>query len=156
MKFIWVCFYSLIILLSSCSFATKGDYIGKYHNPGKAFLVLDIQNDFTSQNAKMPVDSAQAEIMIKNVNEILNQSSQMNTIVIYIGNEFEKGNFIANYFRNYAAIKGSPGAELDKRLKVINNNYFSKDEPDAFSSEKLNEFLIANQVDELYICGVFA
>ena len=155
-KSIWILLFSLIITLSSCSFATKGDFIGKYKNPKKALLVMDIQNDFTSPNAKMPVDSIQATDMIKNINSILEQSEHHNYLVVYIRNEFGKGNFIANIFRNYAAIKGSPGAEFDKRLKVINNNYFSKDEPDAFSSEKLNEFLTANQVDELYICGVFA
>ncbi|MCX6155350.1 MAG: cysteine hydrolase [Candidatus Kapabacteria bacterium] len=143
-------------LLANCTLATKGNLINKYPNPKKALLVMDIQKDFTSNSAKMPVDSAQASNMISNLNKLLEKAEDMNLIVIYIGNEFEKSGYIANLFRNNAAIKGSIGAEMDQRLKIINKIYFSKNESDALSSEKLNTFLIDNHVNELFISGLFA
>ena len=45
---------------------------------------------------------------------------------MYIGNEFEPHQWVANFFRKNAAIKGSKGAELDERLLIVNDLYFPK------------------------------
>src|SRR5215510_5472962 len=96
------------------------DYISQ-----KAMLIIDLQNDFTGQNAKMPVDRNQATQMISNLNLIIDKSKELNLTVIYIGNEYSKYD-ILNVFRNFAAIKGTEGSKMDHRLHVATNNYFSK------------------------------
>ena len=91
----------------------------------KALLIIDIQKDFTGENAKMPVDSKQATQMIANLNRIIDKSKDLNLTVIYIGNEYSKFD-ILNIFRNFAAIKETDGIKMDNRLHVVTKNYFSK------------------------------
>jgi len=53
-------------------------------------------------------------------------------------------------------VEGQPGTELDSRIKVINQDDFTKKISDAFSNPGLEKFLISNQVDELYLTGLDA
>ena len=120
----------------------------------KALLILDIQNDFTSSTAKLPVDPNQAREIIANINK-LTAYTQLNGLTpIYIGNEFSR-NDILNIFRNFAAIIGSEGCKIDERLNVVNNNYFSKNRSSAFTSKRLTAFLKLHNADELYIAGLY-
>jgi nicotinamidase/pyrazinamidase len=121
----------------------------------KAILVIDIQNDFTGKNAKMSVDSNQATQMITNLNSIIDKSKELNLTVIYIGNEYSKFD-ILNIFRNFAAIKGTDGVKMDDRLNIVSKNYFSKNKMNAFSNPELNIFLKENNIDEVFISGLYA
>ena len=123
--------------------------------PKNAVLVVDIQNDFTGEKAKMPVDKAQAIQMMSNVNTLLDKTSKTKTEVIYIGNEFSKNDPL-NIFRNFAAIKGTEGAKLDRRLHVISDIYFAKHRGNAFTNPELDDYLKAKNISELFICGLFA
>lgn len=123
--------------------------------PKKALLMLDIQHDFTSEEAKIPMDFLQTTQMINNLNKLLDETDQENVEVIYIGNEFSKFDFL-NIFRNFAAIKNTKGATLDSRLKVVSNNYFAKNKQDAFTNPALNTFLQSNDIKELFISGLMA
>ena len=124
-------------------------------NSKKALLVIDVQEDFFNKNGKLPVDEKTRQVTLNNINKIIEKLNKLDFLVIYIGNEFKK-NDKANKSRNFAAIKGSSGAKLFSGLKIINNNYFSKDEGNAFSSKELNDFLISNNIDDIYIVGVYA
>jgi nicotinamidase/pyrazinamidase len=121
----------------------------------KAILVVDIQNDFTGENAKMPVDTSQAIQIITNLNRIIDKSKELDLTVIYVGNEYSKFD-ILNIFRNFAAIKGTDGIEIDKRLHVVTENYFSKHKMNAFSNPKLDKFLKDKNIDEVFIGGLYA
>jgi nicotinamidase-related amidase len=121
----------------------------------QALLVVDIQNDFTGQQAKMPVDQFQSDEIIKNINKLVECAQRLKLRVVYIGNEY---NFFdpLNIFRNFAAIQGSEGAKLDPRLVVSNLNYFSKKTGDAFSNPELRVFLKQNDISEVLVTGVYA
>jgi nicotinamidase-related amidase len=121
----------------------------------KALLVIDIQNDFTAENAKMPIDKKQGSEMIKNINQLIDSSLEKNLTIIYIGNEYDKFDFL-NIFRNFAAIKNTDGAKQDERLRVINDNYFPKNRGNSFSNPDLDSFLKSEQIKEIYICGLMA
>jgi nicotinamidase-related amidase len=54
-----------------------------------ALLVLDIQKDFISDQARMSVAKHQIEPMLEKVNTIIVQFSSHGIPVVYIGNEFE-------------------------------------------------------------------
>lgn len=121
----------------------------------KALLVVDIQNDFTGENAKMPVDSSQATEMITNLNKLIDKSHELDLTVVYIGNEYSKYDFL-NVFRNFAAVKGTDGIKLDNRLHIVSGNYFSKQKGNAFSNPELDKFLKAKNINEVYIGGLYA
>jgi nicotinamidase-related amidase len=128
----------------------KQDNISK-----KAILIVDIQNDFTGENAKMPVDSNQATQMIINLNKIIDHSKELGLIVVYIGNEYSKFD-ILNIFRNFAALKGTDGIKMDNRLHVVTENYFSKQKGNAFSNPELDKFLKHKNISEVFIGGLYA
>ena len=121
----------------------------------EAILIMDIQNDFTGENAKMPVDKKQAVQIITNLNKLIDKTDTSKTEIIYIGNEYSKWD-VLNIFRNFAAIKGTDGTHLDKRLHVVNKIYFPKNKGNAFSNPDLNSYLKSKNVDEIFIGGLYA
>jgi nicotinamidase-related amidase len=121
----------------------------------QALLIVDIQNDFTGNNAKMPVDKTQAEQMINNLNQLTKRINTSETDIIYIGNEYSKWDFL-NLFRNFAAVKGTPGIDQDSRLNVVSDKYFPKNRTDAFSNPELKAYLQSMNVHELFIAGLKA
>lgn len=121
-----------------------------------AILVLDIQKDFLANNARMPVAKHQSGSMLQQINRVIDDFHSAQLPIIYIGNEFERVQWISNLFRNHAAIKGSPGAKLDERLHVVNDMYFSKKVGSALTNRLLVEFLTKNRFRHLVIVGLFA
>ncbi|MDX8365618.1 cysteine hydrolase family protein [Cytobacillus sp. IB215665] len=75
---------------------------------------------------------------------------------MYIGNEYESNQFIVNFFTKKSALKGSEGAELDERLLMVNEIYFSKNKSNALSNLDLVSYLNANRINHIVIVGLFA
>lgn len=121
----------------------------------KALLIIDIQDDFTGDKAKMPVDKKQAAEIITNINRMLDGAEKSGITPIYIGNEFSPRD-ITNIFRNNAAIKGTEGAKIDSRLRIASNYYFAKHKNNSFSNPELDQFLMQKNIRDLYISGLFA
>lgn len=94
--------------------------------------------------------------MIKTINKVLSNINQEKMHVIYIRNEFERYQFIANWFRNNAALKGSAGAQLTEQLMVVSNTYFAKNKGDAFSNPSLVDYIQENHINNIVIAGLFA
>jgi nicotinamidase-related amidase len=120
-----------------------------------ALLILDIQNDFTGENAKKPVLKSQVAPMIANINTLLNRKSTYDLTVIYIVNEYSKFD-ILNIFRNFSALKGTDGAKIDIRLQIVSDHIFSKEKGNAFSNPNLDIFLRKKNIKHLYISGLYA
>jgi len=139
--------------LAAC--ASTGTPIANYPNPAKALLVLDMQRDFLGVDARMPIEESSKEPLIEALNNLTNSAANKGIIVIYVRNEFS-GSDIGNLFRNNAAVKGTPGSEIDSRVVMVSDIVFDKDQPDAFSNPKLSEFLVSHQVSEIAVTGVFA
>jgi nicotinamidase-related amidase len=121
----------------------------------EAILILDVQEDFTGEHARMPVSASQASAMIDSLNKLIDHMQGSGTEIIYIGNEFSRWD-PANLFRNFAAVRGSKGAKLDKRLHVVNNNYFSKHQGNAFTNPRLPDFLQKRGIHSVYIAGLYS
>lgn len=121
----------------------------------KALLILDIQDDFTGNNARMPMDTFQTNQMIHNLNNLVTNLDTSSYEIVYIGNEFLKFDFL-NIFRNFAAIKGTKGIKQDNRLKIISDNYFPKNKENAFTNPSLDAFLKSKSIKELFISGLMA
>jgi hypothetical protein len=54
-------------LSSACPFAHEGERIAAYASPNKALLVIDVQEEFTGPDGKMPVDPVQAKRLLPTV-----------------------------------------------------------------------------------------
>ena len=121
----------------------------------KALLILDIQKDFTAEDARMPVADEHAARMIANLNSITKKYNREELPVVYIKNEFDLFD-VANLFRSFAAIKGSAGCAFDERLNIVSTNTFAKNKNDAFSNPNLYNFLKRNSIETVVLAGVFA
>ncbi|SHJ11550.1 Nicotinamidase-related amidase [Clostridium cavendishii DSM 21758] len=130
----------------------------KFDNPQKALLVIDIQEDYTGLEAKPPFPYKDSERLIKIVNNMIDEASKKDIVVVYISQEFDGfvGKTISKLFGHGTAIKGNSGAEFDKRINIISNHCFTKNMPDAFTNHKLEMFLDEHQINELYLVGLDA
>lgn len=140
----------LIITMATVSTSVSGQSQAK-----KALLILDIQDDFTGNDARMPMDAVQTEDMINNLNNLVASLDSSFGEIVYIGNEFSKYDLL-NIFRNFAAIKGTKGTRPDRRLKIVSGNYFSKNKENAFKNPSLDAFLKSKAITELFISGLKA
>ncbi len=132
---------------------TQGQKISKYANPRKALLVIDVQEDYTGQG-KQPVLFKDAQKQITTINMLIGNATKAGMEVVYVRQIFDN-NFVTRHFIG-RTIEGQPGTELDSRIWMINQNDFTKRISDAFSNPQLEEYLVNNQVDELYLTGLDA
>lgn len=152
-----IAFIALIfIILSNISKPTTGSTIAKYKNPQKALLVIDTQEEFIGTNGKMKNTYKDVPAFIDRINYIQRQAVLRNFKIIYIKQEYSSlsGRLISALFLKNGALKGSQGTNVDKRIIKYSNLEFTKSIGDAFINKKLTEYLIANQINELYLCGL--
>lgn len=133
---------------------TTGERIGKYADPCKALLVIDVQEDYTGLKGKQPVPFKNAESRIAIINKLIDNAARSGMKVVYIRHLFDN-NLLTRLFIG-RDIEGLPGTELDARINVINQNEFTKKMSDSFSNPQLEAFLIKNRVNELYLVGLDA
>jgi nicotinamidase-related amidase len=145
----------LLIFMTGSSFETQGSIIPKFENPKTALLVLDMQEDFLGEKAKMPIKKEQIPVITAVVNGLIDEFERNGQQIIYIKSEFPKI-ALGNRIRHRAAIVGSPGTDIYKKIRISGDVIFPKKKPDAFSNPELEKYLVANQVNQLVITGVFA
>ncbi|MFE3577424.1 cysteine hydrolase family protein [Lysinibacillus sp. NPDC059133] len=121
----------------------------------QALLILDVQNDYFSDQARMPVAKNQIEPTLNCINNLIKRAEKSNVHIIYIRNEFERTHVLSNLLRKFTALKGSKGAELDERLLRVEGVYFSKNKADAFNNPSLVTYLKNNDINQLIVTGAF-
>lgn len=112
----------------------------------KILLVLDIQKLFTSTT----ISDSSAMSLIDNSNSIISKFNPNN--VIYIQSIARVLNVSLKGFR----VDTLPDLELDPRLNVVNNNIFTKNKGNAFTSEELNSFVEKSSIKEIIVIGLLA
>ena len=137
----------LLILLTGSGFEAEG--------PKTALLVMDMQEDFLGENAKMPISKEQIPAITAVVNSLIDEFERNGQPIIYIKSEFPKI-ALGNRIRHHAAIVGSPGTNIYSKIRISGKVIFSKKVPNAFSNPEFEKYLVANQVDQLVITGVYA
>lgn len=137
---------------------TKGEKIATYRNPQEALFLLDLQEDFTGTAAKSPFPYKGSEQLIEKVNKLIDSAQKRQIPVIYIKQAFDgwAGRMFSNLFLGGTALRGTPGAEIDKRISVVTDYIFTKSRADAFANPSLDAFLISHRVNKLYIVGLDA
>ena len=143
----------IILFVFSCKTSdAKINYSGNHQ---RALLVIDMQIDYIGENGKFTIEKNQIENLIKTTNRIINEFQMNNYKIIYLRNMFRE-NDIKNRFRNFAAIEGTLGIEIDPRINIASEYVFDKYTPTAFSNTSFENFLMENQISELFLCGVMA
>ena len=145
----------LLILFAGSGFAAEEIVIPKAESPKTVLLVMDMQEDFLGEKAKMPINKDQIPAITAVVNSLIDEFERNGQQIIYIKSEFPKI-AIGNNIRHHAAIVGSPGTEIYGKIRISGNVIFSKKKPDAFSNPEFEKYLVANQVNQLVITGVYA
>jgi nicotinamidase-related amidase len=122
-----------------------------------ALICIDMQCDFLDSQGRLPVDPVQASQALEAVNGAVRAARDTGVPVAHVVNAFRRGS-IANLFRGFSAIEGTPGAERDPRspLPVGSEPVFAKRSASAFSNPELAQWLSGQQIAELVLCGVFA
>jgi nicotinamidase-related amidase len=121
-----------------------------------ALLLIDFQKDFFAADGRMSLTSEQAEYLIVVANRLIDLFHNNRGVVIFIGSEFNKTDFVGNLFRRFSALKGSDGAHLDPRINSKGCPYFPKSKSDAFSNPDLDAYLKKHRVTSIYMCGVYS
>ena len=123
-----------------------------------AALLMDLQRDFLgAEGSRMPVQPEAVPGVIETANAILGGEALPKVLPILIVNRFPATDRIANFFRNGAAVSGTPGAGLDPRILAPSMvNVLVKERPSAFTNPGLDRLLQAEGITDLYVLGVFA
>ena len=136
---------------------TRGTPIGRYENPRKALLIIDVQEDFTTLAGKRSFPQDAVESMIATINRVVEISHSCSVPVIHIRQEFDNPItiWLAKIGAGGLGIKGRPGTRLDSRIHIIPGSAdFTKPKGDAFSNPKLDTWLRTQHVSELFLMGL--
>jgi nicotinamidase-related amidase len=132
---------------------TKGQKIGDYQTPHSALLIVDIQEDYTGQQARKKYKDGDKIVAASNA--LLTEAQTKGVLVIYIKNVFT--NPLISAMAGGLNAPESPGTEMDSRLiKVTGSQTFSKNQSDAFSNQELDAYLRKNQINKVMITGLDA
>ena len=146
---------TLFLSFKRITIVSNGEPIPHYKNPQTALLVIDVQRNLTAENGTWILNLEQTDTMIEKINSLIVNSPDNNYTVIYISNEFKKYSII-NLMTDRAMEEGSDGAKIDKRIEIINNHHFIKNEMDAFTNNNFENYLIKQEINHLIITGIDA
>jgi nicotinamidase-related amidase len=119
----------------------------------KALLIIDAQEDFIGeQRNRKKFDYEDVDELISNINDKIKTYEKNNDIVIYIANVLPNNFFYKKLF-GYSLV-GTKGAKLDKRIKIISQNYFEKQFGNAFRNNNLIKFIKENRINQVELVGV--
>lgn len=112
----------------------------------KILLVIDIQKHFTETT----ISDSSAKSLIENSNKIIANFNPKN--VVYIQSIARVLNVSLKGFR----VDTLPNLELDSNLNVVNNNIFTKNKGNAFTSESFSSFIEKSGLKEIVVIGLLA
>ncbi len=151
--FIFVIIMNLVIFNMSASKISMGVPISEPVSENSALLVVDIQEGTTGDESLTSSYKEQSPMLIDSINFIIDKANEKDWPIIYIKNEVSNPMI---KFLNGSLAEGSPGAELDKRLKISSDYILAKNKKDAFSNPELDRILIEEKIGNLVFVGLDA
>jgi len=142
----------LVYLVDDANSVSKGFRIHINERTETVLFVIDIQEGTTGDVAPSSVYVDQAPGFIERVNEVITIADSLSIPIVYIQQQTD--NWFLNWADDYVLAKGSPGVELDGRLKILSAYFFTKRKSDAFSNLKLDPFLAALKVRKIIVTGL--
>ncbi|MBN2197577.1 MAG: cysteine hydrolase [Polyangiaceae bacterium] len=133
--------------------ATTGPRIGP-DRPGKALVLIDLQEDYTGPNARQPYpESAQ---LISSANQLM-AAARAGGWQVFLVRVMAPDDWFHKLLTGGMVVAGTKGAELDARLaRPPGFIEIVKIKGDAFSIPALEAKLDERQVGTLYIAGIDA
>ena len=148
-----IAIYILVVFKNLSSIST-GSRIPKQDKITTALLVMDIQEGITGKKSKDKRYQVLSDHLITKANEIIKKANDANIPVIYV--RFETTNWIMNILGSGILAKGSPGIEIDKRIKIVSDYVITRNKMDAFTSAKLEPLLKDLNINCLDFIGLDA
>ncbi len=149
----------IALILTYVPFAsvTEGEPIKNSQEIKSALVVIDIQEGLSGSESEFFLYKGyvkQSKEFITNVNKVIDTAVSKGISVVYIYHE--DTNPVIKLLTGYSMVKGSTNTAIDKRVKVVSDNIFSKNIMDGFSNPKLHSFLMKNNINQLYVTGLDA
>jgi nicotinamidase-related amidase len=127
-----------------------------FRNKGTALLVIDMQKELTSPDARICVSQPDIETIIRNINNFLKAPFSRGMTVIYLlyrpGTKGPKN-----------GLARRPGTEtplslheVDPRIIRSGSIVFSRERPDAFTSSAFCDYLKKSRIERLFVSGIVA
>ena len=118
-------------------------------------LLIDLQRDFLEPDGRLPVPPDCAARVIDVANRMIERARKSGWTMIWIKNEFRRRQWIGNYFRNYSALEGSRGAEIDPRIACTTDMAMViKCEANGFSNPQLEVVLKKAAPERVIVLGL--
>lgn len=122
----------------------------------RALLLLDFQEDFLNPNGRMPVAHQQVQPVLSRARQAMMDAARDGDLIVAIGNEFKRNDYLGNLFRRNASIEGSPGTRWASELPLRDIPYFSKWRKSAFVNPEFELWLHAHNVGTIALTGLQA
>ena len=151
--FVLILIVNLLIFNISAKKVTEGVPIENRNSEQVALLVIDIQEGTTGEVSATNGLIRQSESLIEQVNHLAAKAADKGWYLVWIRREVS--NPLLNILNNTLA-KGSPGAQLDKRLDTSNGIVLVKKKSDSFTNTQLDQFLEEQKIGQLIIAGLAA
>lgn len=135
---------------------STGIPIDKAARPNTAVLIIDLQDDFTSETSKHAYPADVMAKTINAINDLVEATNETGTPVISVRQEF-KGwyiNLLVKLLNEGRGGAKSDGLDLDGRIDGDIDHDIVKARADAFHEEKLDRILDQHRVGKLIIVGL--
>lgn len=141
----------LVAVVLKAMAPTTGPRVGAYPAPHTAFVVIDIQEDYTGPAARKPYRDGDRIVGVSNT--VLAEAEARNLVVAYVENVIE--NPLVRVLSGGMNAPGALGTATDRRiLAVEGGRHFTKSRSDAFSNPALDAYLRESQVDHVVLVGL--
>ena len=121
-----------------------------------ALLLIDFQSDFLDDVGRMPVARNQVSPVLEAAGKAVVAARAKGQLIVAIGNEFRRADWLMNIIRRRAAIEGEPGTRWDPRLPIEDGVYLPKWSSSAFTNPALVGLLKQHDIQTLLLTGLFA
>jgi nicotinamidase-related amidase len=135
---------------------TQPEHVRPSNGGRKALLVVDAQEDYTGVTARGRFPYPDSADFIARLNALSERAKAAGLEVIYVRQVLRRplSRLVSHLFLGSTTLEGAPGAEFDRRLRLVSNDRFQKPFSDAFSSRAFEEFVRARGIGELFLAGL--
>jgi|GEM_PF-619903 len=133
---------------------TESAQRSQFGGPGKALVIIDIQEDYTGIRARAPYPAS--EQLLLRINELSQRAADAGWPVVYVRQIFSRplSQLVSRLMLGGDALESSPGAHFDRRLQLVSAHRFEKPFSDAFSSPAFEALIVKQSIGELYLVGL--
>jgi nicotinamidase-related amidase len=119
-----------------------------------ALLVIDLQNDFTRAEGKLPACAAEVDDALPLVNIAIARWHVRGDPVLVLSTQWKS--WWMRLLAKQSVVPGTRGAALDARLSTAGATQLVKPGKSVFSCAQLQGWLDAHDVSQLVLCGLAA